>query len=77
MSHTPEHDSPQARAEERAVSSQNSTGLSLALTVVLFLLFAGGLYVMSLMTPVTFCVGVGMCLLSLFITFTVIPKYLT
>lgn len=68
---TTEHD------EENQTSHGNNVVLSIVLFVVVFGLFAGGLYVMSLFTAVTFVVGLGMCLLSLFLTFDLVPRFLT
>lgn len=62
--------------ESNVTSEGNSLGSSIALTTILFVLFIAGLYVMSLYTIgwYLFVVGMVMCLISLFITFTVIPK---
>lgn len=65
------------RREENQTSHGNNVVLSIVLFVVLFGLFAGGLYVMSLFTAVTFLVGLGMCLFSLFLTFDLVPRFLT
>lgn len=62
---------------DNTTSQGNSLGSSILLSAVLFLIFAAGLWVLSFMTPVLFLVGLGICLLSLFLTFTVVPKYLT
>lgn len=59
-----------------AESSGPSTAISLVLFLVLFGLFAGGLYVMSLFTPVTFIVGLCMSLLALFLAFDIVPRVL-
>ncbi|MGO3504056.1 MAG: hypothetical protein ACTIN5_13615 [Brachybacterium tyrofermentans] len=70
-----------AEKAERSESNQTSNGnnlvLSIVLFVVLFVLFAAGLYVMSLFTTVTFVVGLGMCMLALFGTFDLVPRFLT
>ncbi|MGP9845605.1 hypothetical protein [Brachybacterium sp. 107] len=70
-----------AEQAERTESNQTSTGnnlvLSIVLFVVLFVLFVAGLYVMSLFTTVTFVVGLGMCLVALFGTFDLVPRFLT
>ena len=63
------------RAE--TTSEGNSLPVSIALFIVLFGLFVGGLYVMSLFTPVTFLVGLGMCIVALFGTFELVPRFLT
>lgn len=59
--------------------TDNNPVVSFILFTLMFLLFAGGLYVMSLypQNHSLFLVGLGMDLLALFITFTVIPKLLT
>lgn len=83
MSHTPEH--AQGHSRERAASTEhaevasggNSLGLSLVLFLVLFAAFVGGLYLMSLVTPLLFIVGLAIVLVSLFGTFTVVPALLT
>lgn len=89
MSHTPEHaartpHTTGASAERAAAgepsqptSEGTSLGLNIVLFLVLFLAFAVGLYLMSLMTPVLFLAGLGLCLVALFGTFTVVPHVLT
>lgn len=76
-----EHRAP-ARGEDNVTSSGNSTGLSVVLFIVLFGLFAGGLYLMSLMTmrepqPWLFMGGLTMCLVALFGTFDLVPRFLS
>ncbi|WP_226985994.1 hypothetical protein [Brachybacterium sp. FME24] len=63
--------------EGNQTSNGNNLALSIVLFIVLFALFAGGLYVMSLFTAVTFVVGLGMCLLALLGTFDLVPRFLT
>ncbi|MDO5644169.1 MAG: hypothetical protein Q4G21_00555 [Dermabacter sp.] len=60
-------------------SEPNSLAFSIVMFTVMFLLFAGGLYVMSLYTiePILFMVGLGMSILSLFIAFDIIPRFFT
>ena len=58
-------------------SSGNNLVLSVALFLVLFGLFAGGLYVLSLFTLWTFLAGLAMCLVALFATFDLVPRFLT
>lgn len=58
-------------------SQGNSVVLSVALFVLLFGLFVGGLYVMSLFTLVTFTVGTIMCIVALYLTFDLVPRFLT
>lgn len=55
----------------------NSVVQSWVLFAILFVLFAAGLYVMSLFTAVTFLVGLGMVLLALFLTFDTVPRFLS
>lgn len=62
--------------EPATTSEGNSTVLSVVLFALLFVLFAGGLYVLSLFTPVTFIVGLAMVLLSLYLTFDTVPRFL-
>lgn len=72
----------EVRDDENVTSKGNSTVLSLALFVVLFALFVGGLYVMSLVTmdqPSTglFVGGLAMCLAALYATFDLVPRFLS
>lgn len=70
-----------AETAQRQDSNQTSEGnnlvLSIALFTVLFLLFVGGLYVMSLFALVNFLVGLTMCMVALFCTFDLVPRFLT
>lgn len=69
------------REVEARESNTTSSGNNLLLTVVLFLvlfgLFVGGLYVMSLFTLWTFAGGLMMCIVALFLTFDTVPRFLT
>lgn len=72
----------QVHEDENVTSKGNSLGLSIVLFVVLFGLFAGGLYVMGLISMdnpsvLTFFVGLGMCLVSLYGTFDLVPRFLS
>lgn len=60
-------------------SEPNSLIFSIVMVTVMFLLFAGGLYVMSLYTiqPILFMVGLGMSILALYIAFDIIPRFFT
>lgn len=58
-------------------SQGNSPVLSGALFVLLFGLFVAGLYIMSLLTPLTFAVGTLLCILALYLTFDLVPRFLT
>lgn len=77
-------DAPRAQVheDENVTSKGNSLGLSIVLFVVLFALFAGGLYVMGLITMgegpnvLLFCGGLTMCLVSLLATFDLVPRFL-
>lgn len=74
------HTSETTPAEERptqTVSTGNNPVVSIVLFVVIFAAFCLGLYIMSLMTPVYFIAGLGIVLVSLFCTFTLVPKLLT
>lgn len=88
MSHAPDHSAPENLADRAdagretagstpVATSPNSAGLSIALFVVVFAAFCLGLYIMSLMSVVPFVAGLAIVLLSLFATFTLIPKFLT
>ena len=76
-------DEPRAEVHEdqNVTSAGNNPVLSVVLFVILFGLFAGGLYVMGLISmenpsAVTFLSGLGMCLVSLFATFDLVPRFL-
>ncbi|EWS79899.1 hypothetical protein [Brachybacterium phenoliresistens] len=75
---TEQHTATASTRESHVTSEGNSLVSSVALTTILFVLFVAGLYVMSLYTVgwYLFLVGLAMCLVSLFITFTAIPKYM-
>lgn len=68
---------------DAATSNETSQGNSLAfsgiVTAAVFLLFAGGLYVMSLYTiaPIWFVVGLAMSIVALFVAFDIIPRFFT
>lgn len=70
-----------ADAAERQPGNETSNGNNLVLSIVLFLvlfvLFAAGLWTMSLFTTVTFVVGLAMCMVALFGTFDLVPRLLT
>lgn len=59
------------------VSPGNNPVVSVVLFAVIFVAFCLGLYIMSLLTPVYFIAGLAIVLLSLFATFTLVPKLLT
>ena len=65
------------REDENVTSQGNSIVLSVVLFLVLFGLFVGGLYVMSLLTAATFIGGLAMCLVALFCAFDLVPRFLT
>ncbi|MDN5900194.1 MAG: hypothetical protein L0H74_09015 [Brachybacterium sp.] len=76
-------DAPHAQMheDENVTSKGNSLGLSIVLFVVVFGLFAGGLYVMGLISMenpsvLTFCGGLAMCLVALYATFDLAPRFL-
>lgn len=80
-----QHVADGARAEvhedENVTSKGNNGLLSAVLFVVLFGLFAGGLYVMTLVSmdepsAGLFIGGLGMCLLALYCTFDLVPRFL-
>ncbi|ASK66764.1 hypothetical protein CFK39_14175 [Brachybacterium avium] len=71
----------QTHEDENVTSKGNSLGLSIVLFVVFFGLFGGGLYVMGLISMddpsvLTFCGGLAMCLIALFGTFDLVPRFL-
>ncbi|MFC7373716.1 hypothetical protein ACFQS2_15125 [Brachybacterium sp. GCM10030267] len=68
---------PADQQEGKVASSGNSLVLSVVLFLVLFGLFAAGLYVMSLFTMWTFLGGLGMCLVALFASLELVPRFLT
>ena len=63
--------------DENMTSKGNNVVLSAVLFLVLFGLFAAGLYVMALFTAATFIAGLAMCLVALFGTFDLVPRFLT
>lgn len=76
-------DEPRAQVHEdqNVTSTGNNPILSIVLFVILFGLFAGGLYVMGLISMdnpsvLTFCGGLAMCLVSLLATFDLVPRFL-
>lgn len=80
--HVADEHRAEARTEDNVTSSGNSTVLSVVLFIVLFGLFATGLYLMSLMTmrepqPVLFLSGLGLCIVALFGTFDLVPRFLS
>ena len=79
--HVTETPRAQVHEDENVTSKGNSLGLSIVLFAVLFGLFVGGLYVMSLISmedpsPLSFCVGLVMCLVALLGTFDLVPRFL-
>lgn len=75
--HVAETSRAHGREDENVTSQGNSVVLSVVLFLVLFGLFAAGLYVMTLFTAVTFIAGLAMCLVALFCTFDLVPRFLT
>ncbi|WP_114855058.1 hypothetical protein [Brachybacterium sp. YJGR34] len=72
----------QASEDTNVTSKGNNPVLSVVLFVVLFALFGAGLYVMSLVSMDqpsvgVFLGGLGMCLLALYCTFDLVPRFLT
>jgi hypothetical protein len=65
------------RGDENVTSQGNNAVLSVVLFLVLFGLFVAGLYVMTLFTAVTFIAGLAMCLVALYCTFDLVPRFLT
>lgn len=72
----------QTHQDENVTSKGNNRVLSVVLFIVLFGLFAAGLYTMSLM-PMTepsvglFVGGLAMCMVALYGTFDLVPRFLT
>ncbi|PWH06899.1 hypothetical protein DEO23_08365 [Brachybacterium endophyticum] len=77
MSSTTDPHSDHARQEADTPSAHNPV-VTWVLFIVVFGLFIGGLWVMSLYTIAwfLFVVGLGMCILSLFLAFQAIPALL-
>lgn len=75
--HVAETSPAHGREDENVTSQGNSVVLSVVLFLVLFGLFVAGLYVMTLFTAVTFVAGLAMCLVALFCTFDLVPRFLT
>ena len=75
--HVAETSRAHGREDENVTSQGNSVVLSVVLFLVLFGLFVAGLYVMTLFTAVTFVAGLAMCLMALFCTFDLVPRFLT
>lgn len=68
--------------DENVTSKGNSTALSVVLSLVLFALFTGGLYVMGLISmenpsPLLFVGGLAMCIVALLGTFDLVPRFLS
>ena len=72
----------QTHQDENVTSKGNNIVLSVVLFIVLFGLFAAGLYMMSMM-PMTepsvglFVGGIALCLVALFGTFDLVPRFLS
>lgn len=64
-------------AASNETSQGYSLGFSILLTAVVFVLFAGGLYVMSFYTiaPIWFVVGLVMSIVALFLAFDIVPRF--
>ena len=75
--HVAETSRAHGREDENVTSQGNSIVLSVVLFLVLFGLFVAGLYVMALFTAATFIAGLAMCLVALFGTFDLVPRFLT
>jgi hypothetical protein len=79
--HVAEETRTQVHEDENVTSKGNSLVLSSVLFVVLFGLFAAGLYVMGLISMenpsvLAFCGGLAMCLVALYATFDLVPRFL-
>lgn len=75
--HVAEATDSQTRQGENVTSQGNNTVVSVVLFIVLFGLFIGGLYMMSLFAAVPFMIGLGMSMLALLGTFDLVPRFLT
>jgi len=80
--HVAEATRAEVREDENVTSKGNGLVLSVVLSFVLFALFAGGLYVMSLISMdnpsvLTFCGGLAMCMVALLGTFDLVPRFLS
>ncbi|HJG51922.1 hypothetical protein FM106_02305 [Brachybacterium faecium] len=79
--HVADETRARTHADENVTSKGNSVVLSVVLFVVLFGLFAGGLYVMGLTSMQNpsiglFTGGLGMCMVALYGTFDLVPRFL-
>src|SRR5699024_5106161 len=79
--HVTETPRAQVHEDENVTSKGNSLGLSIVLFAVLFGLFVGGLYVMSLISMddpsvLSFCGGLTMCLVALYASFHLVLRFL-
>lgn len=71
----------EVREDDNVTSTGNSVVVSIVLFVLLFGLFAAGLYVMGLISMqnhsvLAFCGGLGMCMVALYATFDLVPRFL-
>lgn len=72
-------DAPDARTrqDENVTSTGNNPVVSVVLFIVLFGIFVAGLYLMALFAPVPFLIGLGLCMLALYLTFDLVPRFLS
>ncbi|HIY25418.1 MAG TPA: hypothetical protein H9837_14160 [Candidatus Brachybacterium merdigallinarum] len=66
-----------SRTEGDVTGRGTNPVLNAVLFVLLFGLFAAGLYVLSLFTFWTFLIGLTMSIVALFLAFDVVPRFLT
>ncbi|NMA77114.1 MAG: hypothetical protein GX960_07655 [Actinomycetales bacterium] len=65
------------RQDENVTSKGNNTVVSVVLFIVLFGLFVGGIYMMSLFAAMPFIIGLAMSMVALLGTFDLVPRFLT
>lgn len=65
------------RQDENVTSTGNNPVVSVVLFIVLFGIFVGGLYMMSLFAVTPFLIGLAMCLAALYLTFDTVPRFLS
>lgn len=65
------------RQDENVTSKGNNTVVSVVLFIVLFGLFVGGIYMMSLFAAMPFIIGLAMSMAALLGTFDLVPRFLT
>ena len=65
------------RQDENVTSKGNNTVVSVVLFIVLFGLFVGGIYMMSLFAAMPFIIGLAMSMVALLGPVDLVPRFLT